>query len=385
MKQCKALGRRVKNKRFYRSQRQKLKRKKANCLDYSWSVLERIDAKIRLLNSPYKKTRRFARYRHRVFRSNSRVKFFVPKIIDIYSKKNFESNVLFIDRVRECCLTHNRKVFLDFSKVEKVSAGAMLSFLAEIDVITKKSSFGVHAVAFNHPEDQKVESILKQVGFYDLLKKSKRETKEYEDVNFWQYTSGACSEPVIAQSMMDNIKAEVQSKASKKLYRGFVEAMSNSVEHAYLNDKEHSEEDDTAKWWTFAGVKDSELVVVICDKGVGIPKTLPHTQGVGWLQRLFKELSISAHKVKDSTYIKAASSLSRTRTGKTNRGKGLKDMKSVTDELKIGYLSIYSNRGFYTYRGTGGAIKEFIYDHKRSINGTVVEWNIPLGGIDDKN
>ncbi|NBB57498.1 ATP-binding protein, partial [Pantoea vagans] len=252
-----------------------------------------------------------------------------------------------------------------------------LSFLAEVDVLIKKNKNGYRCINFSHPPEEKIESILKQVGFYDLVRKEKRITKQFEDVTYWKYTSGSCSEPILAKEMMSEIRKELAQRASKKLYRGFTEAMSNSVEHAYLDDPEHTESDETAKWWTFAGIWDKQLVVVICDKGVGIPKTLPKTQGVTALRSLIAKLGYSLDNVKDSIFIKASTEVQKTRTGERYRGKGLKDIKSVIDSIGTGYMSIFSNRGRYIYKGHSGNINEVTFDHKSSVRGTIIEWSIP--------
>lgn len=282
---------------------------------------------------------------------SKRVKFYAPTSINYYSKKEFEITNKFIIDIRDCALK-GYKVFIDFSRTKKISAAAMLSFLAEVDVLIKKSQHGTHTISFSHPKEEKIESILVQVGFYDLLKKNKRETKSYDDVTFWKYTSGICSEPLLAKEMIVEIKKELEKVATRKLYRGFIEAMSNSVEHAYLDDNEHSEEEKTAKWWTFAGIKDNQLTIVICDKGVGIPATLPRTQGVSTLKSLLFKIGVkSIHNVKDSAYIKASTSLFETRTGERNRGKGLNDIKSVIDSIGEGFMGIFSNNGRYIYKG----------------------------------
>jgi hypothetical protein len=375
MKQTKYISSKAINKRAFRTRKSKLKRKLRNSFLCSWDVIEKAKNALRKIKHPHHYITRSRNYL-----SNKRVHLLVPVEVDYYLKSNYEINNHFLNQVKSCALESNRRVYLDFSLTTKISAAAMLSLLAEIDVITKKSPFGTHAISFNHPKDPKIESILKQVGFYGLLKKGKRETPEYDDVNFWKYTSGVCSEPILAQSMITEIKSELKRKASRKLYRGFVEAMSNSVEHAYTDDNEHDEEDQTAKWWTFAGIKDSELVVVICDKGVGIPRTLPKTQGASQLASLLKVLGYEPFKVKDSTFIKAATSLSSTRTGKSNRGKGLTDIKSVIDSIGVGFLSIFSNNGRYIYKGDKGAVKELMFDYKHSVSGTIIEWTIPLRG-----
>lgn len=375
MKQTKPVAPAFIRKRQLRTKKHKLKRKILNCYSCSWSVIEKNKTALRLIKYPNHKI-----IRPNGFSSNKRILLVVPEHVDYYTKSKYEATNAFLEQVRDCALEGKRRIHLDFTSTTFISAAAMLSLLAEVDVITKKSPHKARAISFNHPREPKMESILKQVGFYDLLKKDKRDTPEYDDVTFWKYTSGVCSEPILAKSMIEEIKNELERKASRKLYRGFVEAMSNSVEHAYKYDCEHCEQDHTAKWWTFAGIRGSELVVVICDKGVGIPKTLPITQGASALSSLFRTLGFDPLKVKDSTFIKAASSLTRTSTGKSNRGKGLTDIKSVIDSIGAGVLSIFSNHGRYIYKGDKGAVKEVMHDHKHSVSGTIIEWTIPLKG-----
>ncbi|MBP4042219.1 hypothetical protein J9885_13295 [Aeromonas sp. SrichE-2G] len=303
----------------------------------------------------------------------------MPKVINYYNERQFEALSICLDKLRRH-INSGYKVFLDFSETEKVTAAAMLSLLAEVDQHTRVSQHGYRAISFNHPQDEKVESVLKQVGFYDLLRKNKRPTKDFDDVIYWQYTSGVCSEPFLAQKTIQEIRKELALKASRKLYRGFSEAMANSVEHAYSSNRCLDEIDPntaTEKWWCFAAIKDEKLVVVICDKGVGIPNTLPKTQA-GFLQEIFEFLGVRERT--DSAFIKASSNLRETKTGLANRGKGIHDMKAVIDAHEDGLLTIFSNKGCYGYRGNGGSFSDFVIDYKHSVRGTIIEWSLPLKG-----
>lgn len=367
------VAKRAINKKHLRNKISKLKRLLKNSLSSAkWRVIEHNRYKLRLRLSLNEK------YRTKVIKkvSNKAVRFPAPVKIDYYHKNHYDLTNAFLDEIRDC-LSSGRRVFIDFKDTLLISAAAMLSFLAEMDVLIKKNPMGQKCLNFSHPAEEKIESILIQVGFYDLIGKVKRETKEFDDVTFWKYSSGSCSEPLIAKDMIKEIKKELAQRASKKLYRGFTEAMSNSVEHAYINDLAHTESDDTAKWWTFAGIKGKHLVVVICDKGIGIPNTLPRTQGVTALRNLFDKLGYSLENVKDSVFIKASTAVQKTRTGERYRGKGLKDIKAVIDTIGDGYMSIFSNKGRYIYKGNTGKIKELAFDHKSSVKGTIIEWSIP--------
>lgn len=357
----------------FRNKLSKLKRNlRNNMVSSGWECVEA--ARKKVLNIKKPKAKIFKR--KKLITTNKRISFVAPVSINYYKESEFELMNKFLINLRDCIMKGHR-VFIDFSNTKKISAAAMLSFLAEVDVLTKKSKHGYNAINFSHPKEKKIESILNQVGFYDLLRKNKRETENYDDVTFWKYTSGSCSEPLLAKEMIIEIKKELEQKSSKKLYRGFTEAMSNSVEHAYVDDISHSEEDDTAKWWTFAGIHEKRLTVVICDKGVGIPATLPKTQGVSVLKRIFDTLGVSLANVKDSVYIKASTTLKETRTGAQNRGKGLNDIKSVIDSIGDGFMGIFSDKGRYIYKGKTGNINEVLLDYKTSVNGTIIEWTIP--------
>lgn len=357
----------------FRNKLSKLKRILRNNMNSAgWESVEAARKRIIFIKSPNVQIYK----RKKLITNNKRIPFIAPVSINYYMESEFELMNKFLMNLRDCVMKGHR-VFIDFSATKKISAAAMLSFLAEVDVLTKKSKHGYNAINFSHPKEKKIESILCQVGFYDLLRKTKRETESYDDVTFWKYTSGSCSEPLLAKDMMIEIKKELERKSSKKLYRGFTEAMSNSVEHAYLDDDAHSEEDETAKWWTFAGIHEKHLTVVICDKGVGIPATLPKTQGVSVLKKIFEVLGVSLTNVKDSVYIKASTTLRETRTGEQNRGKGLNDIKSVIDSIGDGFMGIFSDKGRYIYKGKTGKINEVLLDYKTSVNGTIIEWIIP--------
>lgn len=351
-----------------------IKKSIKNSLGEHWLIIEMKRRMLKTVKHPkYRITKK------NVSKAKGKVKLIAPKHIDYYNFYNYELTNKLIDDMKSCVQDFNRRVSIDFSNTKGISAAAMISLLAEVDLLVKQSSHGIRAVSFSHPKSEKVRSILKQVGFYGLLNKECGETEDYEDVVFWKYASGACSEAILAQPIMQEIKKEVEVQSSRRLYRGFVEAMSNSVEHAYVDDNLHCEEEGTARWWAFAGIDEKRLVVVICDKGVGIPNTLPKTQGISKLSRLFEKLKLDMTRVKDSAYIKAAASLSHTRTGKEHRGKGLTDMKSVIDVIGSGNLSIFSNKGFYLYKNGDAAIR----DHKRSVCGTIVEWSIPFTSKQD--
>lgn len=308
------------------------------------------------------------------YAENRKVVVHAPVYIDYYKDFNFNKTNWFLSKIKKVVAKDNGRVSIDFSNTKLITASAMISFLAEVDNLINISKLGRNAITFTHPKVEKVESVLKQIGFYELLKKQTRDTRNFKDVSYWNYASGVSSEPQKASESMAEIEKKISTKAKRKLYKGFSEAMANCVEHAYQNPNEMA--CMQTKWWAFAGVNEGKLIVVICDKGVGISKSLPLTRGVELIEQ-FKNL-LSLRRLNDSAMIKIASRMGRTSTGKSNRGKGLKDIKSIIDTFKSGHLSIYSNKGCYKYFRHEGAINDIMKEHKTSVCGTITEWSFPL-------
>ncbi|EYC52874.1 hypothetical protein AZ34_10530 [Hylemonella gracilis str. Niagara R] len=79
-------------------------------------------------------------------------------------------------------------------------------------------------------------------------------------------------------------------------------------------------------------------------------------------------------EVDDAQMIVAAMKLGRTRTHLSNRGKGLLDLTQLIDLVGDGQMLIYSRQGLVTY--TAGKTTP-IYC-KQSVEGTLIEWKLPL-------
>jgi hypothetical protein len=67
----------------------------------------------------------------------------------------------------------------------------------------------------------------------------------------------------------------------------------------------------------------------------------------------------------------------RTRTGKGNRGKGMRDIRRVLDALG-GKLQIHSNSGFYEFIAQPKSELCKTFKPSMSINGTLVIWQVDV-------
>lgn len=303
-----------------------------------------------------------------------REKVMAPVCIDYYNDFNYQKTNQFFSKLRKTIREKKQRVSISFDNTKQITASAMISFLAEVDVLISNSCLGRGCITFTHPKVEKVESVLKQIGFYNLLRKPTRDTKDFEDVAYWNYTSGIHTDAQQASEAMKEIELKISQLAQRKLYKGFSEAMANCVEHAYYGSPENN--DATTRWWAFAGIKENILVVVICDKGIGIPRSLPLTRKDELIESIKNILKL--RKLNDSAMIKIASRMGRTRTQLGNRGKGLKDIRAIIDSLNEGNLTIYSNKGYYRYYRNNKKLYDSMKEHKSSVCGTIVEWAIPL-------
>ncbi|ERS12549.1 hypothetical protein Q673_02750 [Marinobacter sp. EN3] len=131
----------------------------------------------------------------------------------------------------------------------------------------------------------------------------------------------------------------------------------------------------------FVGINLNDLVVVVCDLGVGIPTTIPQKHSKASINAVLNFLNIKGNN--DSDLIHASTYLSKSRTQQKHRGKGGKDIMGLLDHYVKANLSIYSNKG--CFRGSNKttksgkvhpwAVKD---EQKLSIQGTVIEWSVPI-------
>ena len=310
-----------------------------------------------------------------------------PNKIEFYNRKYFDSTNNFIkdlkSAIKNAHINTNTVVRLCFRDTEHISAAAALYLIAETDRTLKKCNNAQFRVTYpktkpsNSTKTSKydVHAILIRLGFYALLGKNPPKPVEQANVKCWDYVIGEAASGELAGKLIDKFVANKVDTSN--LYRGAVEALSNAVEHAYDLKIQSSADISDKRWWMLIAKLDGRLVVLICDLGHGIPNTLEMTQSPELLKRIWSKLG--GKDQTDGQYIEAATLVKKTRTEKTHRGKGGKDLTSLIDNYENSYLSIFSMKGVYRYKNRG-RVKGFAYDHKTSIDGTIVEWSIPLTG-----
>lgn len=312
-------------------------------------------------------------------------KIVAPPIFDMYRAEFHADVVDFVRKIESKVALYNntkKKVHVCFRNTTYVSAAACLFLLASLESLN--DSFPKTKYAVTKPpiktskkgEQHVVDSVLNRIGIYTSLGLKPREMKENPTVKCWEIIRGDLVDSENAGKLLETVTEKMGTNFND-LYRPLVEAMSNSVEHAYRKDLYNKKiMGSQNKWWCFASIMNNYFNLIICDLGVGIPNTLKLTQTEKVLSRLIEFVGKPLEL--DSEHIKASLQVKRTQTDLGHRGKGGTDLQTIIEDFNNSFLRILSNKGNYKYTNRKRVKPEVLWDAKNSINGTIVEWSVPL-------
>lgn len=268
-------------------------------------------------------------------------------------------------------------MLIDFSRTQKFIADGTLLFYAEIDRLL--DHFPRLQVRCNFPYNEKASQVLEQIGFYRRIgKNTKFIACEGDDVVTWRTARGQGADGERYDDILGHYDGIITEALQDELYTGLTEAMTNAHHHAYILKRGDGIVSSRSykPWWMFSQEKDGKLTVVFCDLGVGIPGSLPHNKDEGWQYWWSVMKRFKLHDQGDAGLIRGAVRHSRTRTKLHHRGKGLTQIIETVSAHPSGKAVIQSNKGWY--RIDSG--NETFDDHRTSIKGTIIFWQLPLKG-----
>lgn len=302
---------------------------------------------------------------------------FAPAVFELFGR-NRHSVLQFIVSLREIVATRKRRVILDFSRTTKMVACGTLLLLAEVKRLIEIS--GPRRIKCRNVLDGKVGEVLQQIGFFEAIGKRTSISPSAEDVIHWCSVAGIGAEGEKANQLVETMGDRLPPTLLSPMYRGLVEAMTNCAQHAYVEiRKDGLGLRGKGEWWMFAREQDEELTVVLCDLGIGIPRSLPLTYGNSVITEYLARASrASGVTHTDADLVKAAIEIGRSRVREAHRGKGLRDVVDVINSAGTGMLRIHSNRGCYTYRMSAGEATHQRRNYRDSIIGTLIQWTVPI-------
>ncbi len=292
---------------------------------------------------------------------------------------NHEEVVKVIDDIRNSAeRQRNERVYIDFRTIRRLSPGAALILVAELDCWNSRPMRGRLRPVDLNEWNENIRSQLNDMGFFELLKVNSNELANlYFGKTSSVYVRFRTGSRVEGQSV-DNLRtADLDPYVSVPnrhlLFAAVTEAMTNVVHHAYSGNLEHS---SRKHWWLSAShnVERKEIRILIYDRGVGIPESLPRK----WKEQL-RHLLPDTFTHDDSKMIKAAHDLSRSITQLPFRGHGLdRDIRKYVEKIDCdATYRVVSGNGEYTYRVKSSKKPiENLRNFKRPLRGTLIEWRL---------
>lgn len=299
-----------------------------------------------------------------------------PTEIDIGRADRREYLLRFLRDLRLAALNGGSGITIDFRFTQKAWPAGMLLLVAEIDRALRMM-IDRRLLRCNYPADPLMEQVFQQIGLLTLLGLPQRCDVVDEMAKHWRYATGVVMESALAGQSLERYDGKIAEPIRSGLYAGMIEAMANTIHHAYAearNDGVRLYRE--RRWWMFSQEKDGRLSIAICDLGIGIPRSLPTTKTFSPESIVEMLKSIGGWDKPDASAIRAAVRLGQSSTNQANRGKGLSEVLDAVSNTKDGSAAIFSNRGFY---GVAADRAEPVdREYPESIYGTVVEWHVPL-------
>ena len=295
-----------------------------------------------------------------------------PPRFDLINKDSRYEVLKFLRKMSANIRNSTRQIHLNFSSTETMISDGTLLFKAEL-CRALRTSKSHNIPTITPPKSEKIDQVLNQIGVYDLLGHTSRVIISHPDVINWRYANG---DEVVGEKydeILGHYDGVIHEKLASGLYLGITEAMTNCHHHAYIDKRGDGLNIDEIKknWWMFSQEKDGVLHVAFGDLGVGIPASLP-TQKPNLWENITKKFGLRPPN--DGAIINEAILESKSRTGKSYRGKGLKQLVEAIENTDGAKLLLYSNKGLYTHVDN----QPRIFNFRDSIYGTLVYWSVPV-------
>ena len=324
---------------------------------------------------------------------------FAPPELDMYARYNLEVFSSFLENLK-LSSKYNNHVIISFKDTKRITACAGLRLLAEVSHMLKLHptlsfgcSFAKARRGRNKNSSNQIEQALQQIGFFNAIGKPSIALTRSDQPTVWQQLSGDLADGSLAASLLNCLPSSISKISKSHLYKGAIEAMANSVDHAYPPEAGENTNNEN-RWWMLVGTKQNSITQIVCDLGVGIPITLPKKHEENTLISIFRNIGILGSC--DAELIHASTFIKRSRTNLPYRGKGGADIRSITEHFPSALLSIRSNRGCYVVAGLnhpgivsdgyeqipGTQDREWSASYNGSIHGTMIEWTVSLKDLE---
>lgn len=256
-----------------------------------------------------------------------------------------------------------KKMVIDFSRTKLITALSAVYLYSEIDrALMKKSVVRIHGRL--NPQ------VRYALGITGILEKCGHSAPP--DSSHIPVLRGEDDDhlPIIVNYLMGIALFQKQlitpepDDAERLVNSAISEAMLNVKQHAYPRKGPND------FWWATATILENNLHIALCDRGVGIPKTLKEK---GRFRAVLAKLKPGAGNAK---MIKAAMEYTRSSREGGGSGLGSRDIQQLVLEAREGHLTIISGKGYYHLQGESE--KQLTREMTDDVAGTLIQWQIPL-------
>lgn len=312
----------------------------------------------------------------------SRVRLNAPHTLSLFNDDAYEMFVVFLTKIRDEIEKKNR-LLIDFRNTESLKACAVLVLYAHIDFFQKITG-NRSIITFTPFANSRANRLFDACGLWSLVGLKKNSGNNEDNLPVVSSVAGASKDPQINQESRATIRqilnfvkdkiynGNISALEAQNLYAAVTESISNVGLHAYTNETNYEEFVTLIgkRWWIFARSIEEQLFMLVYDMGEGIPLTLVRRDIYSIIMQMFNPST-------DAEKINAAVQYGETRMKSDKHGKGLSDIKRYVVDNPMGELHIFSGMGRYSFYSKNK--NEENIDHRYSVGGTLIQWNISLG------
>ena len=276
------------------------------------------------------------RLAHRV-EKGKRKELVAPSNFSLY--QNPIETLEYLEQVSDTVI--DTPVHIRMEPINVLTIDTIMYFLA---ILKKLRLYGINFYCRGSlPDDQECRHLLQASGFLSYVNSSDKSADLTHESDVVRIVSGHSAEGQTVKSVCDFVISKLcyTRIETMKLYNMIMELMSNTKNHAYINQSLTI----LADWYIFVYYLPQKNAVrfIFLDTGAGIPTTVR--------KRLYEPAKELVRNLNPHTdYIKSAldGDFLRSRTGEAYRGNGLPTINSFYKEGYIKDLTIISNRGYFS-------------------------------------
>lgn len=263
-------------------------------------------------------------------------------------------------------------IALDLTDSVIMNPAFALCLTAQMSTLERKNALNHNrklGTSFVHKWNPEITTMLKDMGFFSLLKVTTRQLQEKKTYKILPYqrvpisTSSVQTDSI--KKLMSALKALTGIDYPARMPDGLGEAMINVSEHAYPQDTSNS------YFWVNAVYLEKERTVWITlyDLGQGIPESMRKNQG-------WRELIPFISDKPDHVLLRHASAIDVSSTKHAGRGNGIPTVMAVIDKIISlkKQIRIISGQACLIY--DGDEVKTNILPFK--LDGTFIEWKYKI-------